>query len=82
MSLFEAAKNASGVSIIRGTSFMPGSNVTMLVRDADSKIVFADQVKSGSDGAYSFAANLGDGEYSVQIGNSQSSVLVKTLSLN
>lgn len=82
VSLFEAAKNASGVSIIRGTSFMPGSNVTMLVRDADSKIVFADQVKSGSDGAYSFAANLGDGEYSVQIGNSQSNVLFRTLSLN
>ncbi len=82
LSLFETARNSAGVSIVRGTSFIPGSNVTMLVRNAEGKIVFADQVKSGLDGAYSFAANLGDGEYTVKIGNSQNDVLVRTLSLN
>lgn len=81
VSLFEAARNAKGVPIINGTSFLPGENVTMLIRDAENNAVFVDQVKSSADGAYNFIVNLGEGEYTVNVGNSQSNALVRTFSL-
>lgn len=81
LSLFETMKNPAGAEVIGGTSFKPGEDVTLLVRDAENKIVFADQTTSGADGAFSFIAGLGEGDYTVTIGNSQSGALVRTLNL-